>query len=217
MSDEWHELLRNMAMMSTNTARERIMTHLEQHPEHMNAAFPDDTSPPLVWAMFNCDWMLLQWLLQRGANPNATRGPYGRTPMHTAVFFGNTLPATMLIAAGADLSIRSHAAYTGRIHDRDELTAFGTPLEELLGTMNDDTIDLHNSAMVTWLVWAGSPEPLYGNRRSMKRMFEQRRACARTALLIMGLQRFRKTLLTRDVARLLARAVWESRMEWIKL
>jgi len=91
---------------------------------HMAAEFEDDA--------------MMQWLLKRGANPNARAGELatGHTPLfHTVISVGDKSPARtrMLLEAGADPQIR--ADITKQLSDSPEPMVFegATPVEFALG------------------------------------------------------------------------------------
>ncbi len=179
--------------------------HLTVHPHLINV--PTHRGTPLVRAVVGNDADLVRWLLARGADPNQRNGEFGRTPAHYAIRYCSTDILLILIAAGANLALRSHRENTANYD------MYGTPLDELLFYHLDG--DVYPVEKAPLLVYGGSPPPSH-HKRMFADMFERRRACARVALLIMGIQRFRRVSLTRDAARLLARAVWASRLAWIK-
>ena len=81
-------------------AAEKIIT---TYPALLNSRDNGNGFTPLHWAVITGHTNLVEWLINKGADVNAT-DPTGMTPLHKAAVFDRVECAEALIAAGADIS-----------------------------------------------------------------------------------------------------------------
>ncbi|MHC4540282.1 MAG: ankyrin repeat domain-containing protein [Planctomycetota bacterium] len=102
------------------------------HPEPANQT-------PLHWAIREGHKDMIEWLLARGANPNADGGDYHPlgSPLHWAVWFGNVDIAVLLVSHGGYIHLKSKNFSSTPLH---EAVRHGSPtMAEALVTKTGDT------------------------------------------------------------------------------
>jgi hypothetical protein len=140
------------------------------------------------------------WLLnERNARVNNTSSYYGWTALHYAAHNGDTQVCHILLSHGANVNAMC--------------MKFLQPHVYASNARHDDVARLLIDAGATlghtkWAVPAWIPT-----------LFKSRQACRKTAILIMGLYKYKRTTFgcnNRDAMRLVSCAIWETRMldEW---
>ena len=139
--------------------RERIEVvkqAVEREPSRINAA-DEHGWPPLHNAVINGYTDLLNWLLDRGADPNVA-GPGGQTALHVAAIHDSTRDRTIiktLIRRGADVNAPSDHGWTP-LHVAAGFGRVAT-LEALLAGGARPLVRIHNGD--TPLHLAATPQP----------------------------------------------------------
>ncbi len=193
---DWRKLLPNTVAYHDTDAFKQTFA---DYPALINQWSPTAYCTPLGWVLRHGLYPILHWTLLHGANVNVQSEIGKITPIHQAVKWRGEIFVLPLVAAGADVTAPDE---DGRIAlDRCIFYSGST-----------------NTRVIRLLLWAGSPPPTMEERRVVVQpFFDKLNACKRVARLLVGLQRFRRVPFPRDVAHLLARAVWDSRMEWMEL
>jgi hypothetical protein len=154
----------------------------------------------LSYASKHCRIECVLWLLEeRMANVNLFCDSAAQwNALHCAAVKGDPQICHILISHGADVDARV-VYQTGH--------RFNTPLEVAIKYAHTDCVYI--------LIDAGAKTNKIVVPNWVNTLVESRKACRRTATILMGLYKYKRTTFggnNRDVMRLVACAIWETRM-----
>jgi ankyrin repeat protein len=134
-----------------------VQMFMDKHPTRFGLEYPLQENmglTPLLQCMAGGNILMMDFLLERGANPNK-KGVDGSTPLHYAMFYGLGGAAIVkrLIRGGADVSLINDCGFTA-LHSavcRVEIT-------RLRNTIHADHVDLsikthkdETERLLTWI------------------------------------------------------------------
>lgn len=129
----------------------------------------------LMGAAFHGHWALTQFLIERGADPNAADPETGETPLHAALSreagAAQHQTVRVLLAAGADVSIKARDGSDTGCFMRDARTRGESPLHRAAVFAGEETIallvasgvplnipDARGDSPLSWGSWARRPD-----------------------------------------------------------